>query len=147
MRRRRQPHERLVRSNSGHDDVFEHLDLPSDRRLGHVQPRRRPAKMKRSSTSSRCERGEEPEFGRAADAAEMTQPPLTADPVLKHIIDAPLLERTSPGAADAPAAVSCQARRILKLAKARRGRRRIAMGKKDRSDRLHGAAAYASCPN
>ena len=79
---------------------------------------------------------EELHFGRAAARLNMTQPPLSRQiQVLEHIIDAPLLERTSRSVRLTPAGRSFlpEARRILKLAEsasqvARQG---------DRSDNRH----------
>jgi DNA-binding transcriptional LysR family regulator len=62
---------------------------------------------------------EELHFGRAAARLNMTQPPLSRQiQVLEHIIDAPLLERTSRSVRLTPAGRSFlpEARRILKLA-------------------------------
>ena len=76
---------------------------------------------------------EELHFGRAAVRLNMTQPPLSRQiQVLEHIIDAPLLERTSRSVRLTPAGRSFlpEARRILKLAEsASQVARRIAMGK------------------
>jgi DNA-binding transcriptional LysR family regulator len=76
---------------------------------------------------------EELHFGRAAVRLNMTQPPLSRQiQVLEHIIDAPLLERTSRSVRLTPAGRSFlpEARRILKLAEsAAQVARRIAMGK------------------
>jgi len=76
---------------------------------------------------------EELHFGRAATRLNMTQPPLSRQiQVLEHIIDAPLLERTSRSVRLTPAGRSFlpEARRILKLAEsAAQVARRIAMGK------------------
>ena len=76
---------------------------------------------------------EELHFGRAAARLNMTQPPLSRQiQVLEHIVDAPLLERTSRSVRLTPAARSFlpEARRILKLAEsASQVARRIAMGK------------------
>ena len=76
---------------------------------------------------------EELHFGRAAARLNMTQPPLSRQiQVLEHIIDAPLLERTSRSVRLTPAGRSFlpEARRILKLAEsASQVARRIAMGK------------------
>jgi DNA-binding transcriptional LysR family regulator len=75
---------------------------------------------------------EELHFGRAAARLNMTQPPLSRQiQVLEHIIEAPLLERTSRTVRLTPAGRSFlpEARRILKLAdSASRAARRIAMG-------------------
>src|ERR1051325_4423435 len=62
---------------------------------------------------------EEWHCGRAAARLNMTQPPLSRQiQVLEHIIDAPLLERTSRSVRLTPAGRSFlpEARRILKLA-------------------------------
>jgi DNA-binding transcriptional LysR family regulator len=76
---------------------------------------------------------EELHFGRAAARLNMTQPPLSRQiQVLEHIIDAPLLERTSRSVRLTPAGRSFlpEAQRILKLAEsASQVARRIAMGK------------------
>ena len=76
---------------------------------------------------------EELHFGRAAARLNMTQPPLCRQiQVLEHIIDAPLLERTSRSVRLTPAGRSFlpEARRILKLAEsAAQVARRIALGK------------------
>jgi DNA-binding transcriptional LysR family regulator len=76
---------------------------------------------------------EELHFGRAAARLNLTQPPLSRQiQVLEHIIDAPLLERTSRSVRLTPAGRSFLpvARRILKLAEtASQVARRIAMGK------------------
>jgi DNA-binding transcriptional LysR family regulator len=76
---------------------------------------------------------EELHFGRAAVRLNMTQPPLSRQiQVLEHIVDAPLLERTSRSVRLTPAGRSFlpEARRILKLAEsASQVARRIAMGK------------------
>jgi DNA-binding transcriptional LysR family regulator len=76
---------------------------------------------------------EELHFGRAAARLNMTQPPLSRQiQVLEHIIDAPLLERTSRSVKLTPAGRSFlpEARRILKLAEsASQVARRIALGK------------------
>jgi DNA-binding transcriptional LysR family regulator len=76
---------------------------------------------------------EELHFGRAATRLNMTQPPLSRQiQVLEHIVDAPLLERTSRSVRLTPAGRSFlpEARRILKLAEsASQVARRIAMGK------------------
>lgn len=76
---------------------------------------------------------EELHFGRAAARLNMTQPPLSRQiQVLEHIVDAPLLERTSRSVRLTPAGRSFlpEARRILKLAEsASQVARRIAMGK------------------
>ena len=76
---------------------------------------------------------EELHFGRAAARLNMTQPPLSRQiQVLEHIIDAPLLERTSRSVRLTPAGRSFlpEARRILKLAEsASQVAHRIAMGK------------------
>jgi DNA-binding transcriptional LysR family regulator len=76
---------------------------------------------------------EELHFGRAAARLNMTQPPLSRQiQVLEHIIDAPLLERTSRSVRLTPAGRSFlpEARRILKLAEtASQVARRIALGK------------------
>jgi len=76
---------------------------------------------------------EELHFGRAATRLNMTQPPLSRQiQVLEHIIDAPLLERTSRSVRLTPAGRSFlpEARRILKLAEsASQVARRIALGK------------------
>lgn len=76
---------------------------------------------------------EELHFGRAAVRLNMTQPPLSRQiQVLEHIIDAPLLERTSRSVRLTPAGRSFlpEARRILKLAEsASQVARRIALGK------------------
>ncbi len=76
---------------------------------------------------------EELHFGRAAIRLNMTQPPLSRQiQVLEHIVDAPLLERTSRTVRLTPAGRSFlpEARRILKLAEsAAQVARRIAMGK------------------
>jgi DNA-binding transcriptional LysR family regulator len=76
---------------------------------------------------------EELHFGRAAARLNMTQPPLSRQiQVLEHIIDAPLLERTSRSVRLTPAGRSFlpEARRILKLAEsAAQVARRIALGK------------------
>ena len=76
---------------------------------------------------------EELHFGRAAARLNMTQPPLSRQiQVLEHIIDAPLLERTSRSVRLTPAGRSFlpEARRILKLAEsASQAARRIALGK------------------
>jgi len=76
---------------------------------------------------------EELHFGRAAARLNMTQPPLSRQiQVLEHIIDAPLLERTSRSVRLTPAGRSFlpEARRILKLAEtASEVARRIALGK------------------
>src|ERR1700753_3972277 len=76
---------------------------------------------------------EELHFGRAAARLNMTQPPLSRQiQVLEHIIDAPLLERTSRSARLTPAARSFlpEAKRTLKLAEtASQVARRIALGK------------------
>src|ERR1700755_3457945 len=72
-------------------------------------------------------------FGRAAARRNMPQPPLSRQiQVLEHIIDAPLLERTSRSVRLTPAGRSFlpEARRILKLAEsASQVARRIALGK------------------
>src|SRR3954451_22647527 len=72
---------------------------------------------------------EELHFGRAAARLNMTQPPLSRQiQVLEHIIDAPLLERTS--LTPAGRSFLPEARRILKLAEsASQVARRIALGK------------------
>lgn len=76
---------------------------------------------------------EELHFGRAAALLNMTQPPLSRQiQVLEHIIDAPLLERTSRSVRLTPAGRSFlpEAKRILKLAEsASQVARRIALGK------------------
>jgi DNA-binding transcriptional LysR family regulator len=76
---------------------------------------------------------EELHFGRAAARLNMTQPPLSRQiQVLEHIIDAPLLERTSRSVRLTPAGRSFlpEARRILKLAEtAAQIAHRIALGK------------------
>jgi DNA-binding transcriptional LysR family regulator len=76
---------------------------------------------------------EELHFGRAAARLNMTQPPLSRQiQVLEHIIDAPLLERTSRSVRLTPAGRSFlpEARRILKLAEsASQVAHRIALGK------------------
>jgi DNA-binding transcriptional LysR family regulator len=76
---------------------------------------------------------EELHFGRAAARLNMTQPPLSRQiQVLEHIVDAPLLERTSRSVRLTPAGRSFlpEAKRILKLAEsASQVARRIAMGK------------------
>ena len=76
---------------------------------------------------------EELHFGRAAARLNMTQPPLSRQiQVLEHIIDAPLLERTSRSVRLTPAGRSFlpEARRILKLAEsASQVAQRIAKGK------------------
>jgi DNA-binding transcriptional LysR family regulator len=76
---------------------------------------------------------EELHFGRAAARLNMTQPPLSRQiQVLEHIVDAPLLERTSRSVRLTPAGRSFlpEARRILKLAEsASQVARRIALGK------------------
>jgi len=76
---------------------------------------------------------EELHFGRAAARLNMTQPPLSRQiQVLEHIIDAPLLERTSRSVRLTPAGRSFlpEAKRILKLAEgAAQVARRIALGK------------------
>src|ERR1700745_3715558 len=76
---------------------------------------------------------EELHFGRAAARLNMTQPPLSRQiQVLEHVIDAPLLERTSRSVKLTPAGRSFlpEARRILKLAEtASQVARRIALGK------------------
>ena len=76
---------------------------------------------------------EELHCGRAATRLNMTQPPLSRQiQVLEHIIDAPLLERTSRSVRLTPAGRSFlpEARRILKLAEtASQVARRIALGK------------------
>ncbi len=76
---------------------------------------------------------EELHFGRAAARLNMTQPPLSRQiQVLEHIIDAPLLERTSRSVRLTPAGRSFlpEARRILKLAEsAAQVAHRIALGK------------------
>jgi len=76
---------------------------------------------------------EELHFGRAAARLNMTQPPLSRQiQVLEHIIDAPLLERTSRAVRLTPAGRSFlpEAKRILKLAEgAAQVARRIALGK------------------
>jgi len=76
---------------------------------------------------------EELHFGRAAARLNMTQPPLSRQiQVLEHIIDAPLLERTSRSVRLTPAGRSFlpEAKRILKLAEtASQVARRIALGK------------------
>src|ERR1700756_2427440 len=76
---------------------------------------------------------EELHFGRAAARLNMTQPPLSRQiQVLEHIIDAPLLERTSRSVKLTPAGRSFlpEARRFLKLAEsASQVARRIALGK------------------
>lgn len=76
---------------------------------------------------------EELHFGRAAARLNMTQPPLSRQiQVLEHIVDAPLLERTSRSVRLTPAGRSFlpEARRILKLAEsASQIARRIAQGK------------------
>ena len=76
---------------------------------------------------------EELHFGRAAARLNMTQPPLSRQiQVLEHIIDAPLLERTSRSVRLTPAGRGFlpEARRILKLAEsASQVARRIALGK------------------
>src|ERR1700744_2529573 len=76
---------------------------------------------------------EELHFGRAAARLNMTQPPLSRQiQVLEHIIDAPLLERTSRSVRLTPAGRSFlpEARRILKLAEsASQVARRIGLGK------------------
>src|SRR5260370_1972742 len=62
---------------------------------------------------------EELHFGRAAVRLNMTQPPLSRQiQVLEHIVDAPLLERTSRSVRLTPAGRSFlpEASRILKLA-------------------------------
>src|SRR6516165_1370983 len=76
---------------------------------------------------------EELHFGRAAARLNMTQPPLSRQiQVLEHIIDAPLLERTSRSVRLTPAGRSFlpEARPILKLAEsAAQVAHRIARGK------------------
>lgn len=76
---------------------------------------------------------EELHFSRAAARLNMTQPPLSRQiQVLEHIVDAPLLERTSRSVRLTPAGRSFlpEARRILKLAEsASQVARRIAQGK------------------
>jgi DNA-binding transcriptional LysR family regulator len=76
---------------------------------------------------------EELHFGRAAARLNMTQPPLSRQiQVLEHIIDAPLLERTSRSVRLTAAGRSFlpEAKRILKLAEtASQVARRIALGK------------------
>src|SRR3954451_15633126 len=76
---------------------------------------------------------EELHFGRAAVRLNMTQPPLSRQiQVLEHIIDAPLLERTSRSVKLTPAGRSFlpEARRILTMAEsAAQAARRIASGK------------------
>jgi DNA-binding transcriptional LysR family regulator len=76
---------------------------------------------------------EELHFGRAAARLNMTQPPLSRQiQVLEHIIDAPLLARTSRSVRLTPAGRSFlpEAKRILKLAEtASQVARRIALGK------------------
>lgn len=76
---------------------------------------------------------EELHFGRAAARLNMTQPPLSRQiQVLEHIIEAPLLKRTSRSVLLTPAGRSFlpEARRILKLAEAAsHTARRIATGK------------------
>ena len=76
---------------------------------------------------------EELHFGRAAARLNMTQPPLSRQiQVLEHIVEAPLLERSSRSVRLTPAGRSFlpEARRILKLAEsASQVARRIAMGK------------------
>ena len=62
---------------------------------------------------------EELHFGRAAVRLNMTQPPLSRQiQVLEHIVEAPLLDRTSRSVRLTPAGRSFlpEARRILKLA-------------------------------
>jgi len=75
---------------------------------------------------------EELHFGRAAMRLNMTQPPLSRQiQVLEHIVEAPLLERTSRAVRLTPAGRSFlpEAKRILKLADgAARVARRIALG-------------------
>jgi DNA-binding transcriptional LysR family regulator len=75
---------------------------------------------------------EELHFGRAAARLNMTQPPLSRQiQMLEHIIDAPLLERTSRSVKLTPAGRSFlpEARRILKLAEsASQTAHRIAIG-------------------
>src|ERR1700736_4404014 len=76
---------------------------------------------------------EELHFGRAAVRLNMTQPPLSRQiQVLEHIVDAPLLERTSRSVRLTPAGRSFlpEAKRILRLAEsASQVARRIATGK------------------
>jgi DNA-binding transcriptional LysR family regulator len=76
---------------------------------------------------------EELHFGRAAARLNMTQPPLSRQiQVLEHIVEAPLLDRTSRSVRLTPAGRSFlpEARRILKLAEsASQVARRIALGK------------------
>src|ERR1700761_3835885 len=76
---------------------------------------------------------EELHFGRAAARVNMPRPPLSRQiQVLEHIIDAPLLERTSRSVRLTPAGRSFlpEARPILKLAEtASQVARRIALGK------------------
>src|SRR5919206_4230100 len=75
---------------------------------------------------------EELHFGRAAARLNMTQPPLSRQiQVLEHIIDAPLLERTSRSVRLTPAGRTFlpEARRILRLAEsAVASTKRIARG-------------------
>jgi DNA-binding transcriptional LysR family regulator len=97
---------------------------------------------------------EELHFGRAAARLNMTQPPLSRQiQVLEHIVDAPLLERTSRSVRLTPAGRSFlpEARRILKLAEsASQVARRIAMGKTGKTGSLKlgytAAAAYGYLP-
>ncbi|SHM06520.1 transcriptional regulator, LysR family [Bradyrhizobium lablabi] len=76
---------------------------------------------------------EELHFGRAAARLNMTQPPLSRQiQVLEHIVEAPLLERTSRSVRLTPAGRSFlpEAKRILRLAEsASQVARRIATGK------------------
>src|SRR3954467_8855626 len=76
---------------------------------------------------------EELHFGRAAAPRNMPRPPLPRQiQLLEHIIDTPLLERTSRSVRLSPAGRSFlpEARRILKLAEsASQVARRIALGK------------------
>src|ERR1700739_3701618 len=76
---------------------------------------------------------EELHFGRGAAARKWPQPPLSRQiQVLEHIIDAPLLERTSRSVRLTPAGRSFlpEARRLLKLAEsASQVAQRIAKGK------------------
>ena len=94
---------------------------------------------------------EELHFGRAAARLNMTQPPLSRQiQVLEHIIDAPLLERTSRSVRLTPAGRSFlpEARRILKLAEsASQVARRIALGKSGslKIGFTAAAASFGSC--
>lgn len=95
---------------------------------------------------------EELHFGRAATRLNMTQPPLSRQiQVLEHIIDAPLLERTSRSVRLTAAGRGFlpEARRILKMAEtASQVARRIASGKSvSLKIGFTAAAAYGFLPD